>query len=271
MKHFLKNGIVIALGLAALSTSAFAENQIQTLAVTPAESGVTVGIGAYIVPEYAGARKDRFVLTPSISYHNSNGLYAGTNEGVGYNAKIDNFSLSAGLGYRAGRTDSNDGWKFRYGSDDLKGMGDISGALTARFKGAYKFDGGISLSLGTEQALNHRDTGSTYHFGLNAPLFDSKTDQFSLSLGATYGDRKFNQSNFGVTSAQSLNSGYKAYNAKAGFEQLGSTVNWTHALDKNWSVTTRVGVTHVLGDAADSPIVKKKTSGVAMTAFNYSF
>lgn len=267
MNHFLKNSIVLALGLAAVSVSALA----QSTASAPAEPGVTLGVGVIVAPEYLGAKKERFQLAPFVSYRNPNGFYAGTHEGVGYTAKLDNFSLSAGVGYRFGRTDSKENGSFKRGSNELKGMGDISDAFTARIKGGYKFDGGPTISLGTEMALSNRETGNTYTLGLNMPLLESKTDRLSLELGATYGDRKFNQSNFGVTAAQSTASGYKAFNTKAGFEQVAAGVNWNHMFDKNWSITTRAGLVSLVGDSADSPIVKKKTSGVVMTAVGYSF
>lgn len=265
MKHLFKISTFAVLNLFAIS--AFAE--------TPAiaansESGVTVGAALVIAPEYAGAKKDRFVLVPTVSYRNSNGFFAGTGQGVGYEAKVDQFSLSAALGYRFGRNDSNASG-LRRGSDDLRGMGDIEDAFTTRLKGSYLFDGGVKLSLKSELALNHRETGNTWGLDLNVPLFSSKSDQFGLNLGTTYGDRKYNQSNFGVTAAQSSSSGYKAFNAKAGFENVTSSLSWKHSIDKNWSVTTQAGITQVVGNAADSPIVKKKTNGLLATAINYSF
>lgn len=272
MNLFSKTSLVYALGFAGLcSVSMGAMAQTTSAATTAAEPGATVGVGIAIGPEYYGAKKERFLLAPFFSYRNANGFYAGTNEGVGFSTKVDSFLLGAGVGYRAGRADSSEDWSFKRGSDDLKGMGDIPGALTARLKGGYQFGSGATVSLSSELALNHRETGNTYTLGLKLPLYESKSDQFSLNMGATYGDRKFNQSNFGVTAAQSAASGYSAFNAKAGFEQISSTVGWNHVISKNWSVTSRVGVTHLVGDAADSPIVKKKTNPVAMASFNYSF
>lgn len=274
MNLFSKTRLVCALGFAGLcSVSMGAVAQTSSAATTAAspEPGITIGAGLVIGPEYYGAKKERFLLAPFFSYRNANGFYAGTNEGVGFSTKVNSFQLGAGIGYRAGRADSSEDWSFKRGSDDLKGMGDIAGALTVRLKGAYQFGSGATVSLSSEMALNHRETGNTYTLGLKMPLYESKSDQVSLNMGATYGDRKFNQSNFGVTTAQSAASGYNAFNAKAGFEQISSTVGWNHVIDKNWSVTTRVGVTHLVGDAADSPVVKKKTNPVAMASFNYSF
>ncbi len=266
MKHFLTISTLTAIFLSGASISAHA----QTSAPASAESGVTVGAAFIIAPEYLGAKKERFLLAPTISYHNSNGFFAGTREGVGFSGKADQLTFSAAVGYRFGRRDS-DSQGFRRGSDDLRGLGKIEDALTTRLKGSYAFDNGVSVSLSSELALNHRETGNTWGMGLKVPLLNTKTDQVALNVDAMYGDRKYNQSNFGVTSSQSANSGYKAFSAKAGFDQVASSVGWKHTIDKNWSVTTKAGVTQVVGNAADSPIVKKKTNGILATSINYAF
>ncbi len=265
MNLLSKNRLASALGLICLCSVSMG---VMAQSAEKKESGTTVGVGMVVGPEYSGASKTRVGLLPFFSYRNANGFYAGM-EGIGYGTKLDSFTLSGGLGYRGGRSESKE--TFGRGSDSLKGMGDIPGALTARFKAAYQLNEAVSLSLGSEMALNHRETGNTYDLGMRVALHQSMSDQFSLNLGARYGDRKFNQSNYGVSAAQSAASGFKAFNAGAGFEQVSSSVNWNHVIDKNWSVSTRVGVTHLLGDAADSPLVKKKTSPTGMFSVNYSF
>lgn len=270
MKHFITLGSLTAIFLA--STSLTAQAQTQTAAPTSdsAQSSVSIGAALVIAPEYLGAKKERFLLAPTLSYRNGNGFFAGIGEGVGFSGKIDRFDLSAALAYRIGRRDGNANG-LRHGSDDLRGMGDIDDAFTTRLKGSYTFDSGVSLHLGSEFALSNRETGNTYSLGFKVPVFESKTDQVSFNIGSTYGDRKYNQSNFGVTSAQSTASGYKAFTAKAGFDQVTSTLGWNHVIDKNWSINTRLGLTQVVGNAADSPIVKKKTAGVLGTSINYAF
>jgi outer membrane protein len=49
-------------------------------------------------------------------------------------------------------------------------------------------------------------------------------------------------------------------------------VSWNHVIDKTWSVHSAVGFTHLLsGDAADSPLTKRKTTPMIMTGFSYKF
>jgi MipA family protein len=255
-----------AIILTTVSLSAFA----QSAAPASAESSMTVGAAFLIAPEYLGAKKSTFQVAPVISYRNNNGFFAGIREGVGFGAKVDQYSFSAALAYRPGRQDSSSRGLSR-GSDDLRGLGDIENSFIARLSAGYTFDGGVNVKLDSNLALNQRETGNTFGLGLKLPVFSSQTDQIAVDLSTSYGDRKYNQSNFGVTNTQSANSGYKAFNAKAGFNQVSATVGWNHVIDKNWSIATRAGLTQVTGNAADSPIVKKKTNGILMTSINYTF
>jgi outer membrane scaffolding protein for murein synthesis (MipA/OmpV family) len=42
-------------------------------------------------------------------------------------------------------------------------------------------------------------------------------------------------------------------------------------LDANWSVHSGLGVTRLTSDAADSPLTKRKTTPMLMTALIYKF
>jgi outer membrane scaffolding protein for murein synthesis (MipA/OmpV family) len=267
MNHITKLNTVAAISLSVLCFSALAE----TPATAPTENSLVVGAGLQYAPEYAGGNNYKTSFLPTFSYRNRNGFFADSKDGVGYTVWQDKFSLSASLDYRAGRTDDFRSFSLKNGSADLKGLGDIRNAVTTRLKGVYTFDGGVSVSATGDFAVNHRETGDTLRLGVAAPLFTSKSDQVTLDAGALYGDSKYTRSNFGVTSAQSVASGYRAFNPKAGFENVSASVAWNHVLDKNWSIKNTLGVNHLVGDAADSPLARKKTSGTFSTSLNYSF
>ncbi|MDP1979767.1 MipA/OmpV family protein [Undibacterium sp.] len=266
MKHIFKLTAIAFSSFMAMSFSAHAQDKT---AQEP-ESTAIIGAGVFYAPEYLGAKKHRFGPAIYGEYQNKNGFFVSTARGIGYGQKVGDFSLSAGIGYRAGREDSRDSKKL-FSSDDLKGMGDIPGSVTANLHASTTFAGGINASFGANLALSHRENGNSYEFGLSAPIFQTTSDKVEIGGSLTYGDAKYNQTNFGVTAKQSTNSGYKTFNAKAGFSQALGTVSWTHMIDKNWSVRSAAGVSQVMGDAADSPLTKKKTSPILMTTVNYTF
>ena len=266
MKHIFKLTAIAFSSLMAMSFSAHAQDKT---AQEP-ESTAVVGAGVFYAPEYIGAKKNRFGPAIYGEYQNKNGFFASTTRGIGFGTKVDDFSFSAALGYRAGREDSRDS-KSLFSSDDLKGMGNISGSAIANLQAGTTFGPGIKASFNANLALSHRENGNSYNFGLSAPVFQAAADKVEVGGTLTYGDGKYNQTYFGVTPTQSTNSGYKAFTAKAGFSQAMATVAWTHVIDKNWSVRSAAGVSQVMGDAADSPLTKKKTSPILMTTVNYAF
>ncbi|OEZ92656.1 MipA/OmpV family protein [Duganella phyllosphaerae] len=237
-------------------------------AAQAAPEGTLVGIGIGYVPEYAGADDNHFVGVPIVDHSFGNGFFASTRRGLGYQTAAGGFGLSAALTY-GGKRDEHKR-NFGAGSDDLRGMGNVSGGALALLTATYKV-GTIGLSLSTAQALSRRENGSTYTIGASTPFYTSATDQLSFNAAAVYGDNKHAQTYYGVTAAQSARSGYGSYRAERGFENINVGVSWNHAIDARWSVTSAASATRLVGDAADSPLTKRKTTPMVTTGLVYKF
>ncbi|MFZ6657653.1 MipA/OmpV family protein [Undibacterium sp. TJN19] len=267
MKHIFKLTAIAFSTFMALPFAAHAEDK----PAEQAEAEAVIGVGAFYAPEYPGAKKNRFGPAVFADYQNKNGFFVSTTRGLGFAKKVDDFTLSAAIGYRPGRDDARDSKNLFSSSDDLKGMGDVSASATTNLHAATTIGGLINASVDANLALSRRENGNVYHFGLSAPILQTPGDKVEVSGNVSYSDAKYNQTYFGVTSTQSANSGYKAYNPKAGFSQAAASVAWTHVIDKHWSVRTAAGVSQMLGDAADSPLTKKKTSPIVISTVNYTF
>jgi outer membrane protein len=264
------------ISLCAFSSKSFAEDApaapaapaTSATSAAPAGDSFSAGLGLAYVPEYAGSDKRRVLPLPFLERTYSNGVFISTQRGIGYEAAVGDFKLSAALGYDGGREDHKR--NFASGSDDLRGMGKIDGSAQAVLSVGYQL-GTVGLNFTTKQNLGHREYGATYLLGASTPLYTSASDQVGLAAAAVYGDNKHMQTYFGVTAAQSAASGYRAYTAKAGFENLTAGVNWNHVIDGNWSVRSALGLNHLTSDAADSPLTRRKTTPMLMTAFIYKF
>ncbi|MDE2428922.1 MAG: MipA/OmpV family protein [Burkholderiales bacterium] len=271
MKHKFVLGIFSLSATLLHAMPALAEDKpADTPAADQPSATKVVGFGVFYAPEYPGARKNRVGPALFAEYHHPNGFFASSTSGLGYEKKIDNSDLSIALGFRGGRKEKSDAGTLS-GSEDLKGMGDIENSVTTTLHAGTQLGGAVHFSVDANLALSHRENGNLYNFGLSAPLFQSSTDSIELSGTASYGDRKYNQTNFGVTATQSANSGYSSFAPKAGFTQAMAMVSWGHVINKHWSVRTAVGATHMLGDAANSPLTKKKTSPILVSTVNYAF
>jgi outer membrane scaffolding protein for murein synthesis (MipA/OmpV family) len=252
----------------ALITLACAFGGNSGAAEAPAGDSLMIGLGAAYVPEYAGSDDSRVVPVPFLERSFANGFFLSTRRGLGYQTNVGAVNLSGALAYGGARDERKR--TFAAGSDALRGMGDIDGGLQGVLTASYRL-GKVGLSIGTTQAIGKRENGSTYTLGGSVPLYSGTNDQVGLGASAVYGDNKHAQTYFGVSGAQSLRSGYKAYRAKAGFESVSAAVSWDHVIDKNWSTHTAVGFTHLTGDAADSPLTQRKTTPMVMTGFSYKF
>jgi len=262
MRHALNLKLALAL------TTLCAISAHSSAADAPAGDSLMVGLGAAYVPEYAGSDDSRVVPVPFLERTWDNGFFVSTRRGLGYQTNVGAVNLSGALTYGGARDEKKR--TFAAGSDALRGMGDIDGGLQAVLTASYQL-GKVGLSVGTTQAVGKRENGSTYTLGASVPLYSGANDQVSLGGSAVYGDNKHMQTYFGVTGAQSARSGYKAYQAKSGFETVSAAVSWDHVIDKRWSTHTAVGFTRLLGDAADSPLTKRKTTPMLMTGISYKF
>lgn len=239
-------------------------------AASHAQSGdsFSAGLGLAYVPEYAGANDSRVLPLPLLEWSWASGWFASTQRGLGYQTRLGDFSVSAALGYDGGRDDHKR--NYFAGSDALRGMGDIDSSAQAVLSVSYQL-GAVGVALTTKQNINHREYGATYTLGLTGSLYASGSEQFGWGVSAQFGDRKHAQTWFGVTAAQSAASGYRAYGAGAGLETVTAGLNWTHVIDSNWVVRSGAGLTRLTGDAADSPLTKRRTTPMVMTALIYRF
>ena len=262
----MRHATHLKLALALTTLCVFAGNS--RAADAPAGDSLMVGLGAAYVPQYAGSDDSRVVPVPFLERSYANGFFIGTRRGLGYQTDVGPVNLSAALAYGGSRDERKRA--FAPGSDALKGMGDIDGGMQGVLTASYQL-GKVGLSLGTTQALGKRENGSIYTLGASVPLYSGTDDQVGLSAAAVYGDNKHMRTYFGVSDAQSLRSGYRAYRAKAGFATVSAAVSWDHVIDKNWSTHTAVGFARLTGDAADSPLTKRKTTPMLMTGISYKF
>ena len=257
-----------SLKLAPLFVSLCAVGAAGHAAAQTTPEGTLVGIGIGYVPEYAGADDNHLVGAPILDHSFGNGFFASTRRGRETEAAGSSVVTEAALGY-GGKRDEHKR-NFGAGSDDLRGMGKVHGGALALLTATYQV-GTIGLSLSTAQALSRRDNGSTYTIGASTPFYTSASDQLSFNASAVYGDNKHAQTYYGVTATQSARSGYGSYRAERGFENINVGVNWNHAIDARWSVTSAAGLTRMVGDAADSPLTKRKTTPMVTTGLVYKF
>lgn len=252
----------ILLAAAALSTlpfAALAQQPGQKPGQQPEKGDweVMLGAGGLFQPDYEGS--DDYEVTPlpllMVNYRDLvflRGPMLGANVLTLQGPRPgDELQIGPLVRYQFGRDEDD--------NDDLRGMGDIDDAI--------EIGGFITYSTGpwSTGLTLFRDV-SDAHDGLTAEI--SAGHQLSLGpklmlrseISATWADDNYTQAFYGVTAAQSARSGMQPYSAESGFKDAGITLDLDYRLTESWSITGRVGYKRMLGDAADSPLVKARGS-----------
>jgi outer membrane scaffolding protein for murein synthesis (MipA/OmpV family) len=240
-----------------------------------AGDGLHLSLGAAVLyrPEFKGSKDYEVAPLPFVGFRYGRGDFYVALEGAGLRANIlPGGWLEAGpvLSFERGR------------DDDIKNLavrrlGEIDDAINAGVFVRKRFDlAGGELKIGAE-ALT--DTGKVHegvlaNVGLdyNHPLGERWSAGASLS--ATWGDRKYMQTYYGVSGPGALASGLSPYAADKGLENVEFGANLRYRINDRWSALGHASYQRLVDSAADSPIVARQGSadqGQFVLALFYSF
>ncbi len=143
----------------------------------------------------------------------------------------------------------------RRGRNELAGMDPVGAAVELGLGLHYTAESWQVFADLRYGALGHRALAG--EIGANAIY--RGPDGLVLHAGprAEFGDRRFAQTYFGVTAAESTASGLAPFSAGAGVHSLGFEVGAYQALSADWGVTGSLRLDRLRGDAAASPIVQQ--------------
>lgn len=222
----------------------------------------SVGGGLSYAPRYEGAAHDRMRFMPLLEASYSNGkLFISPLRGIGYNFS-DEKDMQYGVRLMPGHNR-------RQNSDPhLNGMGNIGFTPEAglffnqRFAPWY-----VSSGITTGSHGSHVELGG----GIGLPL--SAVDRVRLGVNLIWGDTRYNQTYFGVTSAQSIASGnvLSSYNASAGIKDYALTSNWIHSYNKDWFSSAGLSYKILAGSAKHSPLTQRNAAGSLNFLLGYRF
>ncbi len=247
---FLQRGLAVALfSLAAGGAAQAAQGDHWKL-----------GVGAGLNPRYLGS--DEYQVKPVPLVDVQQGMFfARSSDGVGASI-IRTPGFSAGVGVN---------WMPGYRSGDAPdGIGKLSGTLGGRVFASTNLSGSI-VTLSATQAISKRERGLLAKLSMAHPWALSEQLRIVPSIGVTWANAKYMNSYYGVDAGQSSRSGLAQHSPSSGFRDVSVRLAVNYDLSRHWSVIGGVGASRLLGDAADSPLVKEKTqvSGVAGVAYSF--
>jgi MipA family protein len=210
---------------------------------------VTAGAGAQVAPKFYGS--DDYSIFPLPNF----GL---RREGrpMPFEAPDDSF----GIGLLGQDSAFNFGPVGRLVSkreeDDVGApVGDVD--LTVELGGFVQAFIGENFRVRGElrQGINGHD-GLVGSIAADLILRDGDNTIFSIGPRAQWADNNFHDAYFGVPVAIPA-SGLAAYNPGGGFYAVGARAGLTQRLGRNWGLFGYAGYDRLIGDAADSPIVRQ--------------
>lgn len=230
---------------------------------------VSLGVGALVAPEYPGS--ESFAVTPvpliDVSYRAGlpllDTVFLNSRDGLGIvMLRQGPFSFGGAVGYAPGRDEDE--------AARLHGLGDIDAAARASLFVEADF-GAVSLSLRGDRALGDQEgttvtAGAAYHQRVVEKL------AMVARIETVWADDDHMQQWFGIDGEQAARSAvFDAYEAEAGFQSVSLSVTGVYDLTETWKVNATVGITRLLGDAADSPITERENQPYGLLGLSYRF
>lgn len=223
---------------------------------------IDIGGGVMVTPEYEGSDEYEVMPVPDVSIDYKDGLFfANIRDGIGsYPIQGKNYKVGASLGFAMGRDEGD--------SDDLRGMGDIDLSPTGNLIGEYSYR---TLTVSGKVSQGNDDYGTTAELALGKVHPINKRLVVMGSVGTKWASEDHMNTYFGVSNAQSVRSGYSQYDAESGFKSVGFNVGAFYSISDRWNIKFMAGGDQLLGDAADSPIVKQEFQPLAFLTTSYKF
>ncbi|WP_195759870.1 MipA/OmpV family protein [Paracoccus sp. S-4012] len=201
-----------------------------------------LGLGVNMGPTYPGS--DDHEASPWLILRD---LSFGADAAPGRPA--DGFYLSPSFDYLGGRDTGDD--------PRLRGLDEIDPAVELGLRGGYRFSGVDAYATLRQGFGGHSGIVGEVGARYTTPL----TDRLSLTSGlaTTYGDDDYMGTYFGVTPGESAASGYDAFDPDGGVKSAIAGFEMRYQATPRTAVLGRLQAERLLGDAADSPLVRDDT------------
>jgi len=252
-----------ALAQAAFSIHAQGFDNVRFDVPTGRGDGI-VGAAVINVPRYLGSDERKTRIFPLLDYRWSNGWFAGTGSGVGYN-----FSTRPSIQYGVRMTAD-----FGRDEDDaaaLRGLGDIDPAAEIGAFLNLRLDGGLFLRSALRYGSGNDHDGLVIDAGAGYGWMLAPRWRLGTGVNATYVNQSYMRQYFGVDTTQATRSGYPVYQPGAGVRDVRANVSLGYQISERWGVNASAAIVQLQKDAKASPITRDRTTFIAVLGTAYRF
>lgn len=227
------------------------ENPAEISAV--GQTSYAVGLGPAIAPDYEGSSDYQVIPVPFFSAR------FGNNMSIEWIANFGRADLIPGRTWMGGvllqyiqeRDDVDNSKVDKLDTvDDSLMAGGFLGFRVDRF----------SLSLEAMQDIADGNDGAIVSLRGGYHLVLGKVWNASINAFTTWADDDYMKAYFSINQKNANQSGLRTFSADSGFKDVGLTFPVTYSPWEHWSIMGAFTYKRMLGDAADSPVVKDEGS-----------
>lgn len=276
-----------AIAAASYFTSAAAQEvlgappTIDAAAAAPAQENAADGglhgffaLGPGAVPAFDGAKT--YQLNPLMI---ANAEWRGVGLEVrGLGARVDlladsRVQVGPVFNFRGNRDSAEDGSGRVKRLNDVDSSIEVGGYVGYRFGGDRTGQGEVALDLTVTKDVGGGHEGLIGTAQASYAAYRSQRFFLNVDAQASFADKKYMRTFFGVTPQEAAVSGLAAWRPDSGIRDAGAGITAGYQFNERWGLIARAGATHYLGDAADSPVVDEgsKIQAVGGLALSYRF
>lgn len=223
----------------------------------PGVTNIRIGLGPVITPAYEGSDDYKIKAAPLLSFRYKDLVQVDNNQirvnvfGSKNLFRTENFKAGPLLKLDFGRDETD--------SPDLLGLGDVGTSLELGVFGQYTA-GPMRARLRVQKDILSGHSGMRIIGDLGVAIYRSEKVAVTGNLSSTWTDGSYMESFFGITAAQALASGLTAFTATSGLKDISLAFGANYAVSDSWALVGNAGVSKLLGDAKNSPIVSVQGS-----------
>ncbi|MGE0179571.1 MAG: MipA/OmpV family protein [Sphingomonas sp.] len=210
---------------------------------------VTVGGGAQIAPKFYGSNDHSIFPLPNFGLRREGRPMPfeapDDSFGIGLLGQDSSFNFGPVGRLTAGRDEDDVGAPV----GDVGLTVEVGGFVQAFLGENFRLRGELRQGIGGHDGL-------VGNIAADFIIRDGDNTIFSIGPRVHWADNDFHDAYFGVPAAIPA-AGLTAYNPRSGFYAIGGRAGLTQRLGRNWGLFGYAGYDRLIGDAADSPIVRQ--------------
>ena len=255
--------VALALAILALGTSdpVCAAGNLLLIEAPPHQPTLALGASVWQMPSAPGAKKNDTLVLPALDWQLSNGLFVSTDTGVGWNLSPHK-DVQAGLRL----------WPHfgRSRKDSPPGLDPIGLRIQPQVFANLQVGEVLLLQSGVLYGAGRDRDGLQVELGATSgiPIGDSL---IGIGLAATWANKAYCNSYYGVSAADSRASGLPATQLDAGWLDTSVTVSAELKFNALWRLSGQLVLARLNKTVAASPLVQQRRQDLATLTLWRSF